>query len=129
MKKAAPGGDEQFKTAAATILKYIGTGERPGLFALGALRLLPSSIKLPGGNVARAPDEDKFRRINLGNAAFQSRVAVVPGAIELLETLGFRREEDGSALVMPREAADPSALSDAGSEVNNALTNPFFGAL
>jgi hypothetical protein len=41
----------------------------------------------------------------------------------------MQREEDGSALVMPREAADPSALSEAGSEVNNALTNPFFGAL
>ena len=27
MKKAAPGGDEQFKAAAATLLKYLGAGE------------------------------------------------------------------------------------------------------
>lgn len=36
------------------------------------------------------PDEDKFRRINLGNAAFQSRVAAVPGAVEFLEMCGFK---------------------------------------
>lgn len=81
------------------------------------------------GNVAANPDEEKFRRINLGNAAFQARVAVVPGAVEFLEACGFARDEAGTALFMPREAADVSALNAAGGEVNNALTNPFFGAL
>ncbi len=42
------------------------------------------------GNVARAPEEDRFRRIPLGGAAFQSRVAVVPGAVEFLEACGFQ---------------------------------------
>jgi hypothetical protein len=30
---------------------------------------------------------------------------------------------------MPREAADAGALNAVGAELNNALTNPFFGAL
>lgn len=63
MKKA--GGDEAFKVAASTLLKYIG-------------------------NVARAPDEDKFRTINLGNAAFHSRVAAVPGSVDFLKVVGFQ---------------------------------------
>ncbi|GBF94079.1 hypothetical protein Rsub_07347 [Raphidocelis subcapitata] len=104
MKKGAPGGEEQFKTAASTLLKYLA-------------------------NVARAPEEEKYRRIPLGGAAFQARVAAVPGAVEALEVVGFKREADGSALFMPREAADPSALEAAGGEINSALTNPFFGVL
>lgn len=40
-----------------------------------------------------------------------------------------QREPDGAALFMPRDAVDPAALAAAGGEVDNALTNPFFGAL
>jgi hypothetical protein len=64
MKKAAA-GDEAFKTCVSTQLKYIG-------------------------NVARAPDEDKFRSINMGNAAFQARVASVSGAVDFFKLLGFQ---------------------------------------
>lgn len=64
MKKTAPGGEAQFKTACSTIMKYIG-------------------------NIANAPDVEKFRKINLSNAAFQSRVSCVPGSIDFLETCGF----------------------------------------
>jgi hypothetical protein len=145
--------------------------------------------------------------LNPPNAALQARVAVVPGAVEFLETCGFKvgalagakvealfrrsalplavvvlrvsarrrrarhanlrapppargprsaptpplrpslalkntrraahtspplreqKEEGGEALFMPREAADAGALNAAGAEINNALTNPFFGAL
>jgi len=224
MKKAAPGGDDQFKTAASTILKYLGgcacggCGRWCWCCLLGLYSLpsrlhccrwhpplshsLPASTNQPpntklqtpnprtptpqppnpdphqtsAGNVARAPEEDKFRRIPLGGAAFQSRVAVVPGAVALLELCGFQvgfrgwgsggragfrglrskpelklysngdskvlppttpslrsdhrlRQGQGDALYMPREAADVSALNAAGTEINNALTNPFFGAL
>jgi hypothetical protein len=65
MKKAAPGGDEQFKTCISTLLKYIG-------------------------NVAKNPGEEKFRSIKSGNAAFQGRVAVVPGAEAFLGLCGFQ---------------------------------------
>lgn len=64
MKKASS-GDEAFKTCVSTMIKYIG-------------------------NVARAPDEDKFRSINMGNAAFQARVASVPGAVDFFKLLGFQ---------------------------------------
>eukprot|EP00775_Hariotina_reticulata_P013661 gene13661-13783_t len=100
MKKA--GGEEPFKIAASTLLKYMG-------------------------NIARAPDEDKFRSINLGNAAFQARVAAVPGAVDFLKVVGF--EEEGGVLVLSREKVDMEVLNHAGGEINNALTNPFFGVL
>jgi hypothetical protein len=64
MKKASS-GDEAFKTCVSTMIKYIG-------------------------NIARAPDEDKFRSINMGNAAFQARVASVPGAVDFFKLLGFQ---------------------------------------
>lgn len=64
MKKSSS-GDEAFKTCVSTMIKYIG-------------------------NVARSPDEDKFRSINMGNAAFQSRVASVPGAVDFFKLLGFQ---------------------------------------
>ena len=64
MKKSAPGGDEQFKTAVNTLLKYIG-------------------------NIARAPEEEKFRSIKSSNAAFQQRVAAVPGSLDFLHLCGF----------------------------------------
>lgn len=41
------------------------------------------------GNIAANPGEDKFRSIRLANAAFQSRVGVLPGAIDFLLTCGF----------------------------------------
>lgn len=80
MKKAAP-SDDAFRTACSTLLKYIG-------------------------NVARAPDEDKFRSINPGNAAFAGRVAAVPGALELLKLVGFEvRREAARRCAAPRCAA------------------------
>jgi hypothetical protein len=42
------------------------------------------------GNVARSPDEDKFRSISMGNAAFQARVASVPGAVDFFKLLSFQ---------------------------------------
>ncbi len=65
LKKGAP-SEDAFKTAATTLGKYIA-------------------------NVLRSPDEDKFRRINTGNAAFQARVgAAGAGGVEVLETVGFQ---------------------------------------
>ncbi len=64
IKKASPGQEEQFKAACGIMIKYLG-------------------------NIARSPQEDKFRSIKLSNAAFQSRVACLPGSIEFLEMCGF----------------------------------------
>lgn len=73
------------------------------------------------------PKEEKYRRIKLSNAAFQSRVSSMNGALKFLELVGFQKEVD--FLVMPAEKATPGTLNAAGGELNNACTNPFFGML
>ena len=75
------------------------------------------------------PQEEKFRRIRLSNAAFQNRVGSVPGALDFLKLLGFQSDTDGTFLIMPGNKADVESLNAAGQELHNALTNPFFGAL
>ena len=83
------------------------------------------------GNVAKAPEEEKFRVIKLANAAFQKRVGAVAGGRgrEFLETFGFEPDEAAGTLTLPRERADPMLLRLAGAEIDGALTNPFFGVL
>lgn len=41
-------------------------------------------------NIGANPEEAKFRKIRLGNAAFQSRVAASPNGLAFLETVGFK---------------------------------------
>lgn len=77
--------------------------------------------------VVQDPKEDKFRKIRVSNAAFQSRVASMSGALKFLELIGFHKEDD--SLVMPAEKATTETLNAAGGELNNACTNPFFGVL
>jgi len=40
-------------------------------------------------NVLKNPDEPKYRKVKLSNAAFQSRVAAVPGTLDYLAHAGF----------------------------------------
>lgn len=75
------------------------------------------------------PKEEKFRKIRLSNAAFQAKVSSVEGALQFLELLGFEKEASGEFLVMPSEKVSVESLNAAGGELNNAMTNPFFGAL
>lgn len=103
MKHDAP-SEAAFKTACTTILKYLG-------------------------NVARAPEEEKYRRIRLANAAFRERVAVVPGAVGFLEGCGFARSGDGEFLEMAGDGVDLELMNGAGGLIDSAIKNPFFGAL
>lgn len=80
-------------------------------------------------NVATKPDEEKFRKIRLSNAAFQERVGKLKGGIEFLELCGFEKIEGGEFLFLPREKVDVQVLHTAGNELNNAISNPFFGVL
>lgn len=73
------------------------------------------------------PQEDKFRTIKLSNAAFQSRVAALPASLDFFAHVGFQRE--GDVLVLPAESARMETLNAAGEVLNNAITNPMFGAL
>ncbi|KAK9803636.1 hypothetical protein WJX72_007545 [[Myrmecia] bisecta] len=80
-------------------------------------------------NVAKDPSEEKFRKIRLSNAAFQTRVGSLQGGVEFLELIGFKRSPDGESLELLRNAVDMEVINAAGAELQNALTNPFFGAL
>ncbi|CAD6244325.1 unnamed protein product [Miscanthus lutarioriparius] len=81
------------------------------------------------GNVAKNPDEEKFRKIRLTNATFQERVGNLHGGIEFLELCGFDKLEGNEFLFLAREKVDKAILNTAGAELNSAITNPFFGVL
>eukprot|EP00736_Rhodelphis_marinus_P008739 Rmarinus@m.261 len=76
-------------------------------------------------NIAKQPDNEKFRRINLSNEAFHSRVGRFPCCVEFLKAAGFEATAD--ALVMGPPNLEH--LNLAGGSLNNALTNPYFGTL
>lgn len=81
------------------------------------------------GNVARNPDEEKYRMIRLSNPAFQDRVGAFEEGIEFLELCGFERVEGGKFLYLPRDTIDLTVFRSAGAELQSAITNPFFGLL
>ncbi|KAI5082348.1 hypothetical protein GOP47_0002091 [Adiantum capillus-veneris] len=80
------------------------------------------------GNIARSPDEEKFRKIRISNPTFQERVGSLKGGIQFLEICGFQKDSD-DFLILPRDKVDVSVLSSAGSELNSAIVNPYFGVL
>lgn len=49
--------------------------------------------------------------------------------IECLPVVVLQRSADGESLTMSQQDAQPEVLTTAGSELNNALNNPFFGML
>mmetsp|Transcript_34804 Transcript_34804/g.98671 ORF Transcript_34804/g.98671 Transcript_34804/m.98671 type:complete len:412 (-) Transcript_34804:245-1480(-) len=102
MKKTE--GEERAKVAWGTLLKYLG-------------------------NIAKNPNEDKFRSIKLANEAFQKRVGSVHGGVEFLLGCGFQKDAAGEVLTMPRDKVDMVLINAAGGEINSALSNPFFGVL
>ncbi|KAL5542647.1 hypothetical protein UlMin_010357 [Ulmus minor] len=81
------------------------------------------------GNVVRNPDEEKFRKIRLTNPSFQDRVGSLKGGIEFLELCGFEKIEGGEFLLLARDKVDITVLNSAGSELDSAIKNPFFGVL
>lgn len=59
---------------------------------------------------AQDPSQEKFRRIRLGNAAFQARVGSLEGGVAALELLGFAREAADDVLVLPAEKVRDTSL-------------------
>jgi hypothetical protein len=41
------------------------------------------------GNIMKDPQEEKFRKINLGNENFQKRVGKITGGLNILKGVGF----------------------------------------
>ncbi|KAL5562119.1 hypothetical protein UlMin_031866 [Ulmus minor] len=79
------------------------------------------------GNVARNPDEEKFRKIRMSNPLFQDRIGSLQGGVEFLKLCGFERTQGEEFLYLPRDMVDMAVLNSAGSELKSAITNPFFG--
>lgn len=50
------------------------------------------------GNIARDPENAKFRKIRLGNPKIKEAVGEVAGGIELLEFVGFELREEGGEM-------------------------------
>ncbi|KAI3760256.1 hypothetical protein L1987_50649 [Smallanthus sonchifolius] len=80
-------------------------------------------------NVARDPDEDKFRKIRLSNPVFKERVGIFEQGVKFLELCGFERVEGGEHLLLPRDRFDMAVFNSAGNILQSAITNPFFGLL
>lgn len=51
------------------------------------------------------------------------------GGIPFLELVGFEKDATGDTMKLDRSKVDRILLDAAGSELNSALTNPFFGVL
>ena len=75
------------------------------------------------------PGEEKYRKIKLSNAAFQSRVAALPASLDFLSHVGFQQDTADEFLVLPADRARLEILNAAGEVLNNAITNPMFGIL
>ncbi|XP_036617104.1 peptide-N(4)-(N-acetyl-beta-glucosaminyl)asparagine amidase [Trichosurus vulpecula] len=54
-------------------------------------------------NILRNPNDEKYRSIRIGNAAFSTRLLPVRGAVECLFEMGF--EEGETHLVFPKQAS------------------------
>ncbi|TXG54123.1 hypothetical protein EZV62_019379 [Acer yangbiense] len=104
LKRNHKGDDARVKRAFQTLLIYVG-------------------------NVIKNPNEEKFRKIRVGNLLFQDRVGSMKEGVEFLELCGFEKTEGGNFLFLPHHKVDMAALNSAGSVLRSALTNPFFGVL
>jgi len=51
------------------------------------------------------------------------------GGIEFLEICGFEKIDGGEFLFLPRDKVEMAILNSAGSELDSAIKNPFFGVL
>ncbi|KAL9282809.1 putative UBA-like superfamily, Ubiquitin-associated domain, PUB domain, PUB-like domain superfamily [Arabidopsis thaliana] len=80
-------------------------------------------------NVAKKPDEERYRRIRLTNRLFHERVGRYKEGIEFMELCGFKREEGSEFLSLSKRDSDINRLRDAAFLLNSASTNPFFGLL
>lgn len=57
-------------------------------------------------NLAKDPDDERFRHIKLDNNAFKSKVAPLRGGVSLLKAVGFVKNDDAGVLEIAREAVD-----------------------
>lgn len=64
------------------------------------------------GNPLKDRDNEKFRKVNLENAAVAQRVGKINGGIAILKAVGFKQADDGNYLVLEGDF-DEQILKDA----------------
>lgn len=108
-KKAPP--------SAAKMDEYITkvSSYRAGGDGGNCLKILKAYI----GNVVKNPDEPKYKKINMENKAYKTKVKPFLGAKNLLLAIGFAPTEDGTALELT-EDADMEVLKQANAKVEAA---------
>eukprot|EP00581_Thalassiosira_minuscula_P000567 CAMPEP_0183748888 /NCGR_PEP_ID=MMETSP0737-20130205/67995_1 /TAXON_ID=385413 /ORGANISM="Thalassiosira miniscula, Strain CCMP1093" /LENGTH=564 /DNA_ID=CAMNT_0025984631 /DNA_START=25 /DNA_END=1719 /DNA_ORIENTATION=- len=108
-KKAAP--------SPAKMDEYITkvSSYRAGGDGGNCLKILKAYI----GNVVKNPDDPKYKKINMENKAYKTKVKPFLGAKSLLLCVGFAPSEDGTALELG-EDADMAVLTQAKEKVEAA---------
>ncbi|GLD95396.1 hypothetical protein PINS_up004040 [Pythium insidiosum] len=104
--------EEQVVANVEKLKKY-----RVGGDGLTALKTLNVYVK----NLIEKPDEDKFRSINLENAAFRKRVASLVGGVAFLKALGYEKDEQSGMLNLAVEKRDATLLQHARSTLERAI--------
>ena len=79
----------------AMLLSLSDDQQTAALTAIQTVHKMLSNLLLSIDNKSSSGEDNKFRSIRMSNKAFQSKVAFLPGAVELLIAAGFCREEKG----------------------------------
>lgn len=115
-KKASPTvhltPEEQVVANVDKLKKY-----RVGGDGLTALKTLNVYVK----NLIEKPEDDKFRTINLENAAFRRRVASLMGGVGFLKSIGFEKVADEGLLKLSADRRDVTLLQYARTQVDAAI--------
>eukprot|EP00516_Mucochytrium_quahogii_P010542 CAMPEP_0203765834 /NCGR_PEP_ID=MMETSP0099_2-20121227/83_1 /ASSEMBLY_ACC=CAM_ASM_000209 /TAXON_ID=96639 /ORGANISM=" , Strain NY0313808BC1" /LENGTH=346 /DNA_ID=CAMNT_0050662119 /DNA_START=830 /DNA_END=1872 /DNA_ORIENTATION=+ len=73
-------------------------------------------------NIQANPQEDKYRQINLQNAAFKKRVSSLRGGVALLKTCGFVKNVQEEKLQLAEEDLNMESIKVALESITKALT-------
>ncbi|CAL9136506.1 unnamed protein product, partial [Musa textilis] len=87
---------------AARVSEFVSSGPPQGAVGV-VLKLL--------GNVAREPQNEKFRRIRMGNPKIKEAVGDARGGVELLESVGFRLGEEEGEVWATMEAPSEEQMA------------------
>ena len=113
----APAPKKKPPPSAAKMDEYITkvSSYRAGGDGGNCLKILKAYI----GNVVNNPDEPKYKKINMENKAYKTKVKPFLGAKNLLLSIGFAPTDDGTALELT-EDADMEVLKQAKEKVEAA---------
>lgn len=104
---------EQVKHGIKTVETLYTEDRQPGV-----AKTCFKTIAVYVGNIIKNPDEEKFRKINLGNEAFQKRVGKINGGLSILRGAGF---EEGTDNMLHLENIDFEVLKETVRLLENKL--------